>query len=264
MKPCKLFQQDMFEFVYGLLEGEDHREIEQHVAECAECQEALRQAQEQREQLARAAKLSFPEIRFEAPAAETLLMPSGLPEKQGMLSRGWLRWSVAAGILIMIGGLTLPAGLYSQQRDRMYQAKAKIDDITKQRVARAEEANAADRELQAILNEIRKLRQEQEQETQKAIDEALKKTGSDHLDRPQEAGTGSRKPLPLETAKAEWPASSRTHQRRVARSPGEFDRGIEKRANEQERRTRILLAEGLAAATGRKAGNGFASGDGQG
>src|SRR5262249_7935940 len=56
-----------------------------------------------------------------------------------------LRWAVAAGIVLAIGGLTVPGLLSSRERDRLDQARARLDQIKT-------EAQPLDRDFQERLS----------------------------------------------------------------------------------------------------------------
>ncbi|MGE3804737.1 MAG: hypothetical protein AB7K24_08710 [Gemmataceae bacterium] len=135
MNRCAHFQAQLLEYVYGLLDAAETATLEGHLEHCLHCQQAHDLALGHQEQLGCAARLPFPGVRFDVPVGEPLVV-----ELNKQVARGanqppgpaWFRWAVAAGILLMIASLGIPAGLYSQQRDHLALAENSLDDVRKQ------------------------------------------------------------------------------------------------------------------------------------
>ncbi|HEY7154976.1 MAG TPA: zf-HC2 domain-containing protein, partial [Gemmataceae bacterium] len=69
MYNCETCRSLMLEYLYDLLEGEERQTLEAHLTNCPACQAELVKAKGQRQLLATAAKMEFPDVRFTAPAA---------------------------------------------------------------------------------------------------------------------------------------------------------------------------------------------------
>jgi hypothetical protein len=178
MNTCENFQNQMLEHLYGLLEGDEGRTLTDHVRDCNPCRLAWTRAQQQKVLLTAAARSEFAGLRFEAPGAGSVPREA---ERQAIVpgpgSRGWLRWAVAAAVLLAVAGISIPGGWYWQQHDRValaqtqteylqkvierremeYQGQIAADRKTRQ--VRIEEAN---KELATAQEQIRKLAEEQQ------------------------------------------------------------------------------------------------------
>ena len=75
MQSCDTCQTQMLEYLYDLLEGEERQTLEAHLTECPACQAELLRVKGQRQLLAAAAKMAFPDVRFTAPPAQTTATP---------------------------------------------------------------------------------------------------------------------------------------------------------------------------------------------
>ncbi|OAI41885.1 hypothetical protein AYO40_02235, partial [Planctomycetaceae bacterium SCGC AG-212-D15] len=177
MSRCEHFQALMLEQVYGLLEPEDGRELTQHLEGCEACRQALARAGQEQGVLATAAKREFPQVRFTEPASEPAA--AVLPMTRGGGSPGWFRWAVAAAILLAIVGFGIPAGLSSQQRDRVGQAEARLEqtrdagrkldaDYAKLKASRLQ----TQKEIDDMMKEIDDLQNQEQQAEQKVWQEA--------------------------------------------------------------------------------------------
>jgi anti-sigma factor RsiW len=70
MDPCNACRDQLLDYLYDLLDGEETQALRAHLESCPACQEALKQAQRQQSLLAAAAKMEFAEVRFEPPVEE--------------------------------------------------------------------------------------------------------------------------------------------------------------------------------------------------
>src|SRR5690349_12896012 len=164
MKSCDHFQAQMLEHLYGLLDGDDSRALAEHLSQCADCRAASARAEVQKKLLAAAAKAEFAGVRFQAPAPETAA-PAEQPRVLTVRSRGsWVRWAVAASVLLLLGGLGVPTGIYWHQQERVAQADAVLDQIEKDRKAVEAKYNdnlaQAHRELAALQADVAKVAQQ--------------------------------------------------------------------------------------------------------
>jgi hypothetical protein len=100
MKTCTDRQNLMLEYLYDLLDDVECRDLQGHADSCPSCATALRQAQMQKGQLAAAAKREFPNVRFVAP---TESQPATLPFRRTIIKHPWVRYALAASVLIAIG-----------------------------------------------------------------------------------------------------------------------------------------------------------------
>src|SRR5438067_13333025 len=129
MNACDRFQSLMLEHLYGLLEPGEGRELERHLADCPDCRRDLARAEGQQRLLSAAAKLEFAEVTFQPPAESPPADVIPFPRRSPARSSPALRWAVAAGIVLLVGGLTIPGLLTSRERDRLDQARARLDQI---------------------------------------------------------------------------------------------------------------------------------------
>src|SRR5262249_31084717 len=124
MNRCESFQAQLLDYLYDLLDEPAAQELREHLASCTSCQAARDRAEGQKRLLAAAAKMEFPEVRFgiaALPAAEPWEEPAVLRVPAG----GWLRWAVAATVLLLVGGLGLGTNAYWQQHDRVVLAQVR-------------------------------------------------------------------------------------------------------------------------------------------
>lgn len=154
MNRCESYQAQLLDHVYGLLEANEEAELRRHLETCGACRDALGNAEKQQAQLAAAAKLSFPEVRFEAPDEPDVI---GGSEYFSPFTSTGFRWAVAAGILLVLGGLGASKSLYSWQERQVAAAENRLNDIERQartlnqKVAVAEkDFNEARKEFQGI------------------------------------------------------------------------------------------------------------------
>jgi hypothetical protein len=170
MHGCEACQGLLLEYLYDLLEGAERQALLDHLATCPACQAGLAQAEAKRQLLAAAARMEFPNVRFERPAEEpgqpaqpepVEVLPLKTPrvpgERGSRKRRAWTRWAVAAGLLLALGGAAVPAAHYgrtyvdararveAQERTvaeahtRLHEAEQELADAARQRDKQIEE-----------------------------------------------------------------------------------------------------------------------------
>ncbi len=114
MYTCPECQAQTLEYLYDLLDDADRRTMQAHLADCSACRAQLAKAENQQKLLATAARMEFPNVRFNAPAERIAppVVPMTRPVKK---AQPWRRWAVAALILLGLVGLSAPG--YWMQRD---------------------------------------------------------------------------------------------------------------------------------------------------
>jgi hypothetical protein len=146
----------MLEYLYDLLDEAERQAMQDHLTGCAACRAELDRAKEQQQLLAAAARMEFPDVRFVAPTApEPVADPRPAaapaptlplkrePARQGR--RRWLRWAVAAAILLAVCGLA-GAGRWVQGD------YAGVSKTIKDKDAAAAEAQKQINDLTAAIN----------------------------------------------------------------------------------------------------------------
>ncbi len=106
MKNCTEYQQLLLEHLYGLLEEDQRRALEAHLADCPACQSAQERAYQEQRWLAQAACWSFEDVRFEAPPLSELAPQQMEADKPAWAS--WIQehlplWLLAACLLLACG-----------------------------------------------------------------------------------------------------------------------------------------------------------------
>jgi hypothetical protein len=140
MYRCETCRAQMLEFVYDLLEGDEHEAFQAHLNDCPACQAELVKARGQQQLLATAAKMGFPDVRFTAPAAETTspAAPAAVPfvPRPRQPRRSWRRWLVAAAVLLALG-VGIPAVWFGREYVRIDHAVAQgqqhIEQMSRER-----------------------------------------------------------------------------------------------------------------------------------
>src|SRR5665213_2756368 len=114
MHTCPECQAQMLEYLYDLLDEPERQAMQAHLTDCAPCRVGLAKAENQRNLLATAARMEFPNVRFAVPVERIApaVIPMTRPVKK---ARPWRRWAVAAAILLALAGLSAPG--YWMERD---------------------------------------------------------------------------------------------------------------------------------------------------
>jgi hypothetical protein len=133
MGPCERCRENLLEYLYGLLDDEETRLLEEHLPACADCQAALEKAKAGQALLSKAAHVVTEVPVFSLPGShsipEAASTPSGLSlhselaettpaetapretlplepaRRRSHLRRFWPAWSAAAGIFAAVFGL---------------------------------------------------------------------------------------------------------------------------------------------------------------
>jgi len=158
MHGCHGCQEVLLDYLYELLDEQEQREVEKHLAGCSTCQQALQVARSQQQLLRRAARLSFPQVRFQPPADQPLagrpaaaspLLP--LP-KRPIRPRFSTRWAVAAALLLAVSALGWPVFRAQQE----YQSAEQVVRVHQQSLT------SALRELESTRAEARQAAQQRD------------------------------------------------------------------------------------------------------
>src|SRR5258708_16683551 len=97
---------DLFlDYLYDLLDEADAQAVREYVAANPAAKVELDRA---KALLAGAARVAFPNVSFQPPAADKPRATPAAPAPKPM-SRVWLRWAIAAALLLAVGGLGGPA-----------------------------------------------------------------------------------------------------------------------------------------------------------
>ena len=91
---CDMCQDRLLDLEYGLLDPAEVAALEAHIVDCVSCSAAREAARGHKGLLARAAKVSFPNVRFEKPTEGVTIPRRQVPRSHVV------RWAVAAGILL--------------------------------------------------------------------------------------------------------------------------------------------------------------------
>jgi len=130
MKPCDNFQAQLLDYLYGLMDPEEVEAFSAHLKDCAGCKSTLSRSESHKQLLAQAARLEFPEVRFDP----TELPPTAAKKRPALVGAtpgrsGWVRWALAAAVLLAIGGLSIANNLYWQQRAVVARAMSRTEDL---------------------------------------------------------------------------------------------------------------------------------------
>lgn len=121
MLPCDTCQSLLLDHLYGLLDSDEAQAVETHLTGCPACQAARDKAAHLQGMLAQAAKSAFPEVKFTPPVEPatpvvapstpvTVTTPVSTPaDRRTTVTQVWVRWVVAAGLLLAFTGLGGPA-----------------------------------------------------------------------------------------------------------------------------------------------------------
>jgi hypothetical protein len=152
------FQALMLEHLYGLLDADEARELDAFLA-TPDGAGLRAQAESWKDQLAGAARLPFPGVQFVPPAPSRVTpiaqptRPATSPTPQGV----WVRWAVAACLLVVVGGLGGPAAYqfvgWHAQSHQTHDRKLAMD-------SRRQELREAERDRQARADQVRQEHQQ--------------------------------------------------------------------------------------------------------
>ena len=156
MLPCDTCRDRLLDLEYGLLDPAEAAAVDAHLADCPACRAARDEATRARELLGRAAKTGFPDVRFVAPAAAPV-EPAASPiePRRATVRQVWVRWAVAAVLLLTVTGLGGPAARdligYYAHKPTVVRELAAVDEARDRRAERqadlARAEAAADRRL---------------------------------------------------------------------------------------------------------------------
>jgi hypothetical protein len=173
MNTCEANQPLMLEYLYDLLEAPERQALAEHLAGCPACQAALAKEQGAQRLLSAAARMEFPNVRFERPA-EVAVQPAPPPEpavrtlllaerpRLGRPRRG-VRWAVAAAVLLAVAGLAIPAVRTGRDYVHAKNQIARHDEAVadaRQRISKAEQelgeaARSRDTQIEEIRNALK-------------------------------------------------------------------------------------------------------------
>jgi hypothetical protein len=202
MSTCDACQALLLDHVYGLLDGAERLALLAHLEGCAACRAALDEAEAQRGVLGAAARLDFSAVRFEPPtAAAPERAPTLLPLTPARPARvRWTRWAVAAGIVLVMGGMTALGGLsWHGHRQDLVLAQAQ------QRDAQAEQAQIqggrqrSEQEIREIQEKIMKVEKAWQDERSQAEEAVAKKTMQITVIGPKDVEAGAKSEYHIET-----------------------------------------------------------------
>jgi len=124
MTRCELYQSQLLDYLYDLLEVSEEAALTDHLAVCERCRARLAESEREQQLLAAAAKLSFPEVQFEAPPAVPLSRPVTVSAAQKRF-RVFSRRHAAAAVLLLGAILSVGAlGVHRYQRGETAMAEA--------------------------------------------------------------------------------------------------------------------------------------------
>lgn len=109
---CESCRDLIWDHFYELLEVDQVAALRAHLADCADCQEALRRARSQQERIARAARLQIEVAPFVLPDEAPSVLP--LPQRR----RSRLAGSLIAAAAVLIVTVGLPYQLYEGGREK--------------------------------------------------------------------------------------------------------------------------------------------------
>src|SRR5262245_34420580 len=152
MDRCTELQSQMLDYVYDLLDGDDRRQFADHLEQCKACQDALRAAQSDQHLFAAAARMEFPNVRFQVPVEEpTPSLRLVEPEKPAVAAADngpavlpiaptvrrvrWQRWALAATVLLAVGVPTLFGLDYLGARRQVARSEERIAELHHQNEA---------------------------------------------------------------------------------------------------------------------------------
>ena len=159
MLPCDTCRDRLLDLQYGLLEPSEAASVDAHLADCPACRAARDEAARLRELLGKAAKTGFPDVRFVAPAESSTAVPAtpAPAERRPSVRQVWVRWVVAASLLLTITGLCGPAARdvvgYYAHKPTVQRELAAVTEARDIRVQRQEQVALATSEADRRLAE---------------------------------------------------------------------------------------------------------------
>ena len=111
---CHDCQALLLDHLYGLLEAVETAAVESHLAVCPACSAARSDAARAQGLIGKAAKSSFPHVRFTAPLEEVTVPAPGVKKSA---KRNYVGWFVAASVLALIPGTLVPLSKLSGRYD---------------------------------------------------------------------------------------------------------------------------------------------------
>jgi hypothetical protein len=160
MLSCGTCCSRMLEYLYDLLEASERQAWEEHLKVCTSCQAELTRATAQRQLLAQAAKMPFPNVSFAPPTAPepapTLRLETKRPQR-------WRRWLAAASVLLAVA-LAGTAGWYGRAyrhiEDTVAQGENRLEQAKKERLQVEQQLARLPQEKQEQIAAIHKFQRE--------------------------------------------------------------------------------------------------------
>jgi anti-sigma factor RsiW len=167
MRSCAECSELLLDYLYDLLDEQEAQQVRDHLATCADCQDALSEAKKQQNLLATAARKCREVPMFEAPAEAVLSTPtinSPLEKQQPAVfplparrPSGWRRWlavGAAAAVVIAIGAgyRTYQNGLATRMQT-LAAVHGEIDDIDGKLAALARESPSENENREAAVQQ---------------------------------------------------------------------------------------------------------------
>src|SRR4051794_4424316 len=103
---CESCQNDLFPYLYELLEPAERREVEEHLRDCSHCEAELERTRIRSADLATAGKGSFANVVFKTPTpspksarpSRPAVAAARVPRRPLLLNR----WAMAAAVLVAV------------------------------------------------------------------------------------------------------------------------------------------------------------------
>ena len=154
---CDQCQALLLDYLYGLLDGPEKAALAVHLADCPGCAAARSREGKARDLFARAARFSFPEVRFTPPADAEPAVPAAV---KGAVRRDWTAWASVAVVLVLVPGAVLPvrqvADRYDAARRAAAAAAARLTDARSERDRIAAGVRDSRRPIEVALADARK------------------------------------------------------------------------------------------------------------
>lgn len=168
MNPCEHCQSQLLGLVYDVLNEDEQRTCQEHLAGCDPCRAALDKARQQQAIMGWAAKMEFSAVRFAAPSPSASVPTRILPRPRKPMP--WGRFAIAASILIVFGAGSLFAYLgWQDRRQQLVLAQNKFNQA-QNTLGLFQSQNRADQqrinqEIRAIQEQIQRLTSDWDKET---------------------------------------------------------------------------------------------------